>query len=310
MATPHYVFFTPTVDGQVVDVASTGGTVDYMFLYPSPDDRDAGSNPAASIDSAIPTGDGSYRFTLPEVLPDGRYWMRGSYRLTLLDDPIFQSLAETLDYPIDNPPLVRPEELATLLGLTIPLDATLRVQLSECIADAQSVVELAIGSVIPKRFVLTGAYYDDSQALNRDLPSTWFADTTNIIIESWQANFDGTYDVTYWYGFDGRNETPIKRFVIRYAAAWWRKAFGGDQSFGQVVSSISTEGQSVSYSSKERSADIDTSIGMSLQALIDRYGSVSKANAVSVFQRRNQYYGEDRTYWAGSGYDELLPWWY
>lgn len=307
MITRYYIF-APLDGGVAFDPASTGGTVDNLFFYATPDDRDAGSNAVVTLDSAIALGNGTYRFTLPTSLPEGRYWLRGSWRRTLLDDPVFQNV-DALDYPIDNPPIVRAEEVAPLLGLSIPLDASVRAQLNECIADGQAAVELAIGSIIPKKLQLTNAFYDETSVLDRYAASTWFVDPTNVTIEEWFYNPNGTYNVTYWYGFDGRDETPIKRFIIRYAAAWWRKAFGGDQSFGQVIASISTEGQSVSYNTRERSTDVDTSLGMSLEALIKRYGSADKSNSVGVFQRRNNYYGEDRTYWVGDGYDDFIPWW-
>jgi hypothetical protein len=306
MATTQYYFFQPTLNGQPFDPASTAGAVDYLYLFSTPDDRDAGSNPVIAIDSALPVGDGTYRFDLPSSLPEGRYWLRAAWRQTLLDDPVFESLG-TLDYPLTNPPIVRAEDVAPLLGLVIPLTAAQRAQVNECIADAQATVELAIGPILPKRLVLKNAYYDDAAGLDRMAASTWFVDTTNVTIEDWAVNFDSTYDVTYLYGFDGRNESPIRRFVVRYAAAWWRRAFGGDQSFGQTIASVATEGQSVSYNTKERSTDVDPSIGMSLDALIARYGSAAKNGGVKVFQRRNQWYGEDRTQWPGDG---VVWWWH
>ncbi len=295
-----YLFFTPTVNGQTFDVQQSGGFVDVVQFFDSPA---LDGVPVSSVEGSIPVGNGSYRFDIPDqLLPLGRYWSRVGWRIDQFADVTFQS-AGTVDFP-SGPyaPVAVPEDMAVLLGFDLPLSTAVKAQLVECISDAKSVVELAIGSIVPIKLVLRAAVYDEDSALDKSLPSTWFSDTTEITIESWLNNFDGTYDVTYWYGFDGRKEEPIKRFVVRYAAAWWRKAFGGDQSFGQFVTSVSTEGQSVSYSSTQRAADVDPALGMSLEALVKRYGSASASSTVGVYQRRNQTYGYDRTFWSGDGY--------
>lgn len=68
-----------------------------------------------------------------------------------------------------------------------------------------------------------------------------------VAVKSWVDNGDGTYDVTVLVGLDGANEAPVRRFVLAHAVESTRNDPSNMGLAKRQVTSVSAEGQSISY---------------------------------------------------------------
>ncbi|MGI5337660.1 hypothetical protein ACQEVS_09815 [Streptomyces sp. CA-181903] len=72
-------------------------------------------------------------------------------------------------------------------------------------------------------------------------------DTAEVV--SYRGNPDGTYDVDLLVGLNGAKEETVVRYVVAHAAESVRQRSDGNTGPGRRVSSVSAEGQSISYES-------------------------------------------------------------
>ncbi|MEU9699547.1 hypothetical protein [Streptomyces sp. NPDC047981] len=234
----------PLWAGAHCDPVPAGGTVSRLDLYASPD---RSGEATASVSLAVRLRPGIYRFVLPTV-PAGRYW--GT--VTFAPNSAAQSVTDTsvmLDLPTGQGLVASPEAVADALGLPLPLTPAQRTTYETEIRNAQADVSAYLNRpIIPTLTTLRGLRPHGSGDL--DDGATWALDLDDIaVVESYRSNPDGTYDVDLLVGLHGVQEDPVVRYVVAHAAEAIRQRPDGSGAAGRRVSSVSAEGQSVSYES-------------------------------------------------------------
>ncbi|MFE7072562.1 hypothetical protein ACFU96_21025 [Streptomyces sp. NPDC057620] len=237
--------YRPMYGGAYYDPEPAGGQVNSVSLYDGPDRTTlvAGAGPAARLRAGV------YRFALPDV-PPGRYWATVAFTPSEGAQPV-KDESVRLDLPLGLGLVTSPEAVAKELGVPLPLDAEQRDDLLTAIRKAQADVVGYLGQpVIPQlvtRTALTPRWGRDDQLEDAD---SWPFDVDDLVqVFAYRDRGDGTYDVDFRVGLDGAAVDPVVRYVTTHAAESERLRPGGVGSQGRRVSSVSAEGQSISYES-------------------------------------------------------------
>ncbi|MEU5978431.1 hypothetical protein [Streptomyces sp. NPDC047315] len=238
--------YKPMYGGAFYDPAPAGGQVTSLSLYSDP----GRTTLVTAAGPATRQRAGVYRFTLPDV-PPGRYWA------TVLSTPSqgaqpVQDKSVRLDLPLGLGLVTSPEAVAKELGVPLPLTAEQRDDLLTAIRTAQADVVAYLGQpVVPQlvtRTALTPRWGRGEQLEDVD---AWPFETDDLVqVAAYRARPDGTYDVDFLIGLDGAAIEPVVRYVTTHAAESERNRPGGVGAQGRRVSSVSAEGQSISYESE------------------------------------------------------------
>ncbi|MFD3311751.1 hypothetical protein [Streptomyces sp. NPDC058656] len=237
--------YEPMYGGAHYDPELAGGEVTSLSLYDGPDRSTfvAGAGPGARLRP------GAYRFALPDVQP-GRYWATVAFTPSAGTQPVTDESVR-LDLPLGVGLVTSPEAVAKELGVPLPLTAEQRDDLLTAIRKAQSDVVGYLGQpVIPQlvtRTALTPHWGRDDRL--EDAASWPFEGDDLVQVSAYRDRGNGTYDVDFRVGFDGAAVDPVVRYVTTHAAESERLRPGGVGSQGRRVSSVSAEGQSISYES-------------------------------------------------------------
>ncbi|MFD7334926.1 hypothetical protein ACFV98_02835 [Streptomyces violascens] len=231
----------PTWAGAHYDPAVAGGEVTRLDLYATPERN---GTVVASATSAVRLRPGVYRFALPTLTP-GRYWGAVTFTPSSGGQPVTDTSVR-LDLPLGQGLIGSPESVADALGIPLTLTSAQRTAYEQALRDAQAdVVAYLNRPVIPRVTTLPGVTPRWAHAL--DEPDAWpihLDDLTEVI--TYRANADGTYDVDLLVGLNGPQEETLARYVVAHAAESIRQR--PDQNGGgRRVTSVSAEGQSVSY---------------------------------------------------------------
>ncbi|MYW67140.1 hypothetical protein GTY65_24175 [Streptomyces sp. SID8379] len=233
----------PMWAGAFCDPAPAGGAVTRLALFSTPGrDGDA----AATIATATRVRAGVYRFELPDVAP-GRYWGVVTFTPSASAQPVTDTSVR-LDLPTGQGLVGSPEQIADALGVPLPLSDTQRAAYAEEIRTAQADVAIYLNRpLVPSVTTIPGLTPRWTSEL--DDVDTWgglrFDDVAEVL--SYRANPDGTYDVDFLVGLDGAKEDGVVRYVIAHAAEGIRQRPDGGGGSGRRVTSVSAEGQSISY---------------------------------------------------------------
>lgn len=239
---------TPMWAGAHYDPAQAGGEVTRLDLYATAE-RDGPV--VASASPAVRLRTGVYRFVLPTVAP-GRYW--GA--VTFTPHSGGQSVTDTsvrLDLPTGQGLVASPEAVGDALGIPLPLDSAQRSTYETEIRNAQADVAAYLGrTLVPTATTLRGITPSWTDRL--DDADAWHLTVDDFAeVISYRANADGTYDVDLLVGLNGAGEESVVRYVVAHAAECVRQrsepGTGATTGPGRRVSSVSAEGQSVSYES-------------------------------------------------------------
>ena len=238
--------YTPMWAGAQYDPVPAGGQVSRLDLFTSPGrDGDA----AASCGPAERLREGVYRFTVPDVAP-GRYWAVATFTPTSGTAEVHDR-AVRLDLPLGTGVLGSPEQVADQLGVPLPLDAAQRERYTEHLQDAQADVVGYLGRpVVPRAALLENVRPAPGSLLDADVwPIDGLDDTVDVV--TYEELPDGAYNVRVNVGLDGAAIKPIVRYIVAHAAEMARQqpAPSAGPGGGRRVSSVSAEGQSVSYES-------------------------------------------------------------
>ncbi|MFE2181348.1 hypothetical protein [Streptomyces sp. NPDC059455] len=238
--------YRPMYGGARCDPEPAGGKVTSLTLFSGPDRTTyvAEAGPAARLRA------GAYRFTLPDV-PPGRYWTTVAFTPSEGAQPIKDESVH-LDLPLGLGLVTSPEAVAKELSISLPITAEQRDDLLTAIRKAQADVVAYLGQpVIPQlvtRTALTPYWRRDG---NLEDPESWpFSADDLVQVSAYRARGDGSYDVDFLVGFDGAANEVVVRYVTTHAAESERLRPGGVGSQGRRVSSVSAEGQSISYESE------------------------------------------------------------
>ncbi|MFM9647754.1 hypothetical protein ACKI1S_16600 [Streptomyces galilaeus] len=239
------VDYQPMYGGAHYDPEPAGGQVTSLVLYDGPERTTevAAAGPGTRLRA------GAYRFALPDV-PPGRYWATVTFTPSNGAQPV-KDRSVRLDLPLGLGLVTSPEAVADDLGVPLPLTPAQRDALMTAIRKAQSDVEGYLGrSLVPRVVTRTAVtpYWRPSEDLTD--PEAWPFETDDVWrVSAYRDRGDGTYDVDLLVGLDGAAEDPVVRYVTAHAAESERNRPGGVGAQGRRVSSVSAEGQSISYES-------------------------------------------------------------
>lgn len=226
------------------DPASAGGKVSRLDLYATPE-RDGPV--VATAAPAVRLRAGVYRFELPTV-PPGRYWGAVTFTPNATTQPVTDASVH-LDLPRGQGLVASPEAVADTLGVPLPLTPSQRSTFEQEIRNAQADVTAYLNrALVPTARTLHGLSprwrdaLDDTEDWPLDLD-----DFTEVV--SYRDNGDGTYDVDLLVGLNGAKEEAVVRYVVAHAAESVRQRSDQTDGPGRRVSSVSAEGQSISYDS-------------------------------------------------------------
>ncbi|MFI5990286.1 hypothetical protein ACIBAC_00330 [Streptomyces sp. NPDC051362] len=237
--------YRPLYGGAYYDPAPAGGQVDTLLLYPSPG-RDG--VPAGTAGPAVRAGAGRYTFNLPDV-PPGRYWLTVTFVPSQGAAPVTDQSVR-LDLPLGLGVVTSPENVAKELGVPLPLDAEQRDDLLTAIRKAQADVVAYLRQPIVPQLVTRPALTPWAAEEDLDDVDAWPFDVDDQAqVAAYRQRDDGSYDVDFLVGLDGAANEAIVRYVTTHAAESERLRPGGVGSTGRRVSSVSAEGQSISYES-------------------------------------------------------------
>ncbi|NML55175.1 hypothetical protein HHL19_35385 [Streptomyces sp. R302] len=237
--------YEPMYAGAYYDPAPAGGQVTSLSLYDGPDRT---TLVAATTEPAIRLRPGVYRFELPDV-PPGRYWASVAFIPSEGAAPV-RDQAVRLDLPLGLGTVTSPEAVAEHIGIPLPLTAEQRDALLTAIRNAQADVVGYLGQpIVPTLVTHTGLTPRWQREEDLDDVETWPVEMDDQAeVSSYRPRGDGTYDVDFRVGFDGAANTAVVRYVTAHAAESERQrpgsAAGGE---GRRVSSVSAEGQAISY---------------------------------------------------------------
>lgn len=239
--------YMPVYGGSAFDPGPSGGEVSRIDLYGSPE---RSGTPAATAGPAVRLSATAYRFTLPDM-PDGRYWCTVTFAPGK-DIPPVTDRTVKVDFPLGTGLLASAEQIADKLKIPLPLTAQQREEFRDAITDAQSdVAGYLMQPLIPQPRTLTAVY----PLYGYDLydPRAWPLRSVDdvVTVTGYSEKEDGTYDVQLLLGLNAAAEPPIVRYVIAHAVEALRNDPAGspDAGAGRRVTSLSAEGQSVSYDS-------------------------------------------------------------
>ncbi|MBV1940761.1 hypothetical protein KUF83_29960 [Streptomyces sp. BV286] len=245
--------YQPVHGGALHDPGASGGQATQISLYAS---AERTGTPVATAGPAVRLRATAYRFTLPDGLPEGRYWCTVTF-IPGKDQPPVTDRTVKMDFPLGTGLLASAEQIADKLGVPLPLTASQRESYRDAIADAQSDVAGYLGRpLLPQPRTLT----DVKPLYGYDLydPRAWPVHELDdvVTVTSYSDNADGedTYDVQLMVGLNAAAERPIVRYVIAHAAEGIRNSptqppGSTSTDRGRRVSSVSAEGQSVSFES-------------------------------------------------------------
>jgi hypothetical protein len=237
----------PVYGGSAFDPGPSGGEVSRIDLYNFPE---RSGTPAATAGPAVRLRATAYRFTLPDM-PDGRYWCTVTFTPGK-DLPPVTDRTVKVDFPLGTGLLASAEQIADKLKIPLPLTAQQREEFRDAIADAQSdVAGYLMQPLVPQPRTLAAVYPLYGYDLHD--PRAWPLRNVDdvVTVAGYSENEDGTYDVQLLLGLNAAAEPPIVRYVIAHAVEAIRNDPAGspDGSAGRRVTSLSAEGQSVSYDS-------------------------------------------------------------
>ncbi|MFJ7004145.1 hypothetical protein ACIQWY_29570 [Streptomyces albidoflavus] len=235
--------YEPVFSGARYDPEPAGGSVSGLTFYDGPDR----STIVAACGPATRLRAGAYRFDLPDV-PPGRYWAAVTFVPCAGAQPVTDQ-GVRLDLPLGLGLVTSPEAVATELGLPLPLTADQRDALMTAILNAQDDVVGYLGQPLVPQLV-TRTALTPYWRIHEDLaqPDSWpvlFDDLVRVV--AYRDRGDGTYDVEFRVGFDGAANRAVVRYVTAHAAEAERQRPGGVGAHERRVSSVSAEGQAVSY---------------------------------------------------------------
>lgn len=235
--------YQPMYGGAHYDPEPAGGAVSRLDLYGTADRSGPVVAAATTVTRLRP---GAYRFELPEV-PPGRYWGMVTFTPSDGAQPV-KDTSVRLDLPMGMGLVTSPEAVADSLGVPLPITADQRSALETAIRNAQAdVVAYLNRPVVPRALTLRAAtpFYTG----NLDDAESWPLPDQDDLVEviAYRPHGDGTYDVDFLVGLNGATEETIVRYVTAHAAESERQRPGGVGSSGRRVSSVSAEGQSISY---------------------------------------------------------------
>lgn len=237
--------YRPVWAGALCDPDVDGGQVSRIDLYETPDRNGtvvATAGPAARLRATV------YRFTIPDNLPDGRYWCTVTFTPARDQQPASDRTVRA-DLPLGTGLLASAEEIADKLGVSLPLTAAQREKYRDAIAEAQKDIVGYLGRPLvphPESLLSVTPLYGYAFTDSRAWPVQGLDDVASVV--SYADNLDGTYDVRLLVGLDGAAEEPITRYVVAHATEGIRNSpetAGGERR----VTSVSAEGQSISYDS-------------------------------------------------------------
>lgn len=239
--------YMPVYGGAAFDPGTSGGEVTRIDLYSSPE---RSGTPAATAGPAVRLRATAYRFTLPD-LPDGRYWCTVTF-VPGKDLPAVTDRTVKVDLPLGTGLLASPEQIADKLKVPLPLTAQQREDFRDAIADAQSDVAGYLMQPLllqPRTLAAVHPLYGYDLYDPRAWPLRDVDDVVTVV--SYSENEDGTYDVQLLLGLDAAGEKPIVRYVIAHAVESIRNDPSATENggAGRRVTSLSAEGQSISYDS-------------------------------------------------------------
>jgi hypothetical protein len=236
--------YRPVAGGVLCDPALDGGQVTRIDLYTGPERT---GTAAATAGPATRVRETVYRFAIPDDLPDGRYWCAVTFTPAEGEPPTVDRTVR-VDLPLGTGLVASAEQVADSLGVPLPLSAAQRETYREEISKAQADVFGHLGRpLVPAARTLRdvtplfGYSLEDPQAW----PIQHFDDV--VAVAGHVNNLDGTYDVRLLVGLDGAAEEPIVRYVVAHAAESIRNGPGAEGNGGRRVSSLSAEGQSISF---------------------------------------------------------------
>ncbi|GAA5071001.1 hypothetical protein [Streptomyces similanensis] len=236
--------YQPLYGGAHYDPEPAGGHVTSLSLYDGPDRTTtvAAAGPATRLRA------GAYRFALPDV-PPGRYWATVTFTPSEGAQPV-KDESVRLDLPLGLGLVTSPEAVAKELGVPLPLTVEQRDDLLTAIRKAQADVVGYLGRpVVPQLLARTALtpYVRRGDSLE-DVEAWPLEDVDDLVcVAAYRDRGDGTYDVDFLVGLDGAVNDPIVRYVTTHAAESERQRPGGVGSQGRRVTSVSAEGQSISY---------------------------------------------------------------
>ncbi|MEW1700106.1 hypothetical protein ACIQCR_17110 [Streptomyces sp. NPDC093249] len=152
-----------------------------------------------------------------------------------------------LDLPTGQGLVASPEAVADALGAPLPLASVQRAAYEREIRNAQADVAAYLNRpLVPTATTVRGTYPRAQGPLDdvRAWPMT-IDDIAEVV--SYRATSDGAYDVDLLVGLHGAREEGVVRYVVAHAAEAVRQRTDQSGGPGRRVSSVSAEGQSVSY---------------------------------------------------------------
>ncbi|MCG8971748.1 hypothetical protein [Streptomyces sp. CL12-4] len=237
--------YKPTYGGAFYDPEPAGGQVTSLSLHDGPDRTTVvgATGPATRLRAGV------YRFALPDV-PPGRYWATVSFTPSQGAQPV-KDASVRLDLPLGLGLVTSPEAVAKELGVPLPLTPEQRDDLLTAIRKAQADVVGYLGQpVIPQLATRTGLTPQWGRDNSLEDVEAWPFDVDDLVqVCAYRPREDGTYDVDFLIGFDGAANDAVVRYVTTHAAESERNRPGGVGAQGRRVSSVSAEGQSISYES-------------------------------------------------------------
>jgi hypothetical protein len=251
--------------GAEYDPADAGGTVSELALFST---SDFTGDPVGVVTEPAKPRPGFYRFSIPDTLPAGRYWCRVTF-VPAAGAPSATDSSVQLDLPLGTGLVTSPEEVARRLRLPLPLTTEQREDFTDEIRQAQSDVEGYLArSLVPTLLQLHAV-----------MPR-YGVDVYEV--DSCTALGDGTYDVTLRVGLDGAAERPIRRYVAAHASETLRL----NGAYGQRrVTSVSAEGQSVSYETDAKSGSAAAVSAPAKPGELPKISSLDRYKWVPVFSR-------------------------
>ncbi|MEU9925152.1 hypothetical protein AB0H51_28355 [Streptomyces griseoluteus] len=238
--------YKPMFGGVHCDPAEDGGQVTRIDLYGDP------GRTGPVLDSAGPAvrvREGVYRFTLAQDAPDGRYWCTVTFTPEDGAAPV-KDRTVRLDLPLGTGLVASPEQLADELGVPLPLTPVQREAFRDKLSKAQAdVAGYLKRPLVPTPKTLRGVTPMPFEPLEK--ARAWpVPDVDDIVtVVSYTQDPDGTYTVRLRIGLDAAAEDPIVSYILVHAAERIRNSPGAEAtaSGGRRVTSVSAEGQSISY---------------------------------------------------------------
>lgn len=238
--------FRPVWAGAQCDPEPEGGQVSRIDLYAS---ADRNGTVVATAGPAVRVGEYAYQFTLPDNLPDGRYWCTVTFTPADGASPAADRTVR-LDLPLGTGLVASPEQLADELGVPLPLTAAQREDFRTKLGKAQADVAGYLNRpLVPSPKTLRGVHPMPFHELT-DARAWPVPDVDDVVkVVSYAQDADESYTVRLRIGLDAAAEAPICRYVLAHATEGIRNSPGSEQTAngGRRVTSVSAEGQSISY---------------------------------------------------------------